>query len=462
MSPSPRPPEDGVLPAGTDTVLVGGCDINGQLRAKRLPAWRFAEDSAESPVTRLPFASGIFGMDLDDDLPQPPEGFPHWHPSWADGYGDIVGVLDMSTMRPVPWLDRTALVLCDFTFDDGRPLPISPRHVLRRIIGRYDRLGLEPRVAPEYEFTILRENEESLATKGYRDLNLMSPSAQMYGALRATADGGFADQLRALVEEFGIPVEAWVPEGGRGQYELNVPHADALTAADRGFLLKQAVKEITLRHGMVATFMSRPTVGRYGNGLHLNASLRTPEGTSATVDHAAPGRLSPVFRRFLAGQLAVLREFTVLLCPTVNDYKRLTPESAAGTTVSWGYDNKTVSLRLLTPRDESKWRVEHRTAGAAANPYLAIAAVLAGGAYGIEEELELPEPRTGNVYRAPDVEPLPSSLSEATDLFERSAVARRYFGDEFVDFYAATRRHEQRCFEQAITDWELRRYLLKG
>ncbi len=436
--------------AAARTVIVGAADTNGLLRAKRLPGSRF-EDGAPT----VAFSDGMWAMDLHDALQPPPPGFCHWFPSWERGYGDTFGVPDLTTARTVPWLRDTMLTLCDHVFADGSPVRIAPRAVLRRVLERFATLGVEPRIATEFEFALLRETEESVVEKGYRGLRPLSAHAQGYGGTRATADGDVVDLLRDHLDAFGLPIEAWNPEGGPGQYELNVPATDPLRAADEGFLFKQAVKEVVQQAGLLATFIPKIGAEGYGNGLHLHQSL-----AGASFDPDSADGITPIFRQFIAGQLATLREFAILLLPTVNDYKRVTPDSGAGTSVSWGLDNKTVSLRLL-PHGAAKCRVEHRVAGASANVYLVVAALLAGGAHGIEQRLEPPPICRGNAYLDPTIPTLPRSLEEAADLFEASTVARDCFGADFVAYYAATRRWEASRFATAVTDWELERYLVR-
>jgi glutamine synthetase len=258
-----------------------------------------------------------------------------------------------------------------------------------------------------------------------------------------------------------VPIAAWSPEGGPGQYELNLGPLDALEAADQGFLFKQAVKEVCALQGLLGTFMPKLDPMGYGSSLHVHQSLWDAEGAPTGRAEGEPHGISAQFRAYVAGMLATLRDFAVLFLPTLNSYKRLQPESAAGTTRSWGYDNKTMSLRVLTHEPRAT-RVEHRVPGADANVYLALAAMIAGGVHGVEQNLELPAPNTGNAYADAELELLPGTLDEAIEAFEGSAVARAQLGDEFVDYYAATRRWELEQFRAHVTDWELRRYLARS
>jgi glutamine synthetase len=326
-------------------------------------------------------------------------------------------------------------------------------------VERYEQLGLQPRLAAEYEFIVFRETEESAMAKGFRGLQPLSPRAMPYGALQGAKDasliGPIADALRAL----RVPVDTWNPEGAAGQYELNLAHADALESADQAFLFKHAVKELCALNGCTATFMPKLAAGEWGSSLHVHQSVwsgETPVFYAADADE----HLSPLMRHFIAGQLLTLVDFTPIWLPTPPSYKRLGPYTAAGTTATWGGDNKTLALRALAHRPAYA-RVEHRVAGADANVYLAFAALLAGGLYGIEHELALPPPTTGDAYASAGLSQLPRTLEAAIPAFEQSAVAAEYLGSSFVRRYGATRRWEVERSQAEVTDWELRRYFVR-
>lgn len=437
------------------TVIVGGCDVNGVFRAKRLPSRRFAARS--EPFVE--FSEYMWAMDIDD-FPQPrPAGFTGSWPEWQSGFGDIEAVADLSTLRRVPWLDRTAVVLCDYRLPDKRAYDFAPRNVLRRVLERYEQLDLQPRLAPEFEFVVLRETEQSALEKGFRNLQPLAPRAMPYGASQGTIDNHLIGRIVDALLELRVPVEAWNPEGAPGQYELNIEHAPALEAADRGFLFKHGVKEICALAELTATFMPKLAPG-YGSSLHVHQSVWR-SGESVFHDSERADGMSPLLRHYVAGQLQTLIPFLPIWWPTPTAFKRGAPYSAAGTTVTWGGDNKTLSLRVLT-HDAAHCRIEHRVPGADANVYLTFAALLAGGLYGIENELEPPPPTVGDAYANDDVTRLPTSLDSAIGTFEDSAVANEYLGEEFVQRYAATRRWELEQFQQDITDWELRRYFTRA
>ena len=438
------------------TVIVGGCDLNGIFRAKRIPAERFAA----SPEPTVEFSEYMWAMDIDEVALPRPENFEGWWPTWATGFSDTIAVADLATLRRVPWLERTGVVLSNFRFADGRPYDTAPRNVLCRVLERYEQVGLEPQISPEFEFFVFRETEQSALEKGYRNLEPLSAQAMAYGSLRATIDtpviGAIADALRAM----RIPIEAWNPEGGPGQYELNLPHEGALEAADRGFLFKQSVKEICALNGMLATFMPKLTAGGFGSSLHVHQSLWR-DGAPAFYDADDPHGMSPLMRHFVAGQLKTLLEFAPIWLPTPVSFKRGRPHLAAGTTESWGGDNKTLSLRAVT-YEATHARVEHRVPGADANVYLTIAAMLAGGLHGIENELELPPATVGDAYEMPGLKTFPKTLEAAIGAFEQSEVANAYLGEEFVQRYVVLKRWEVEQSQEDVTDWELRRYFVRG
>jgi glutamine synthetase len=438
------------------TVIVGGCELNGVFCAKRVPSSRFAASSEPS----VEFSEYMWAMDLDQ-IPQPrPPDFEGWWPTWSTGFSDTVAVADLSTLRRVPWLERTAVALCNFHFADGRPYGIAPRNVLGRIVERYERLGLQPYLAPEFEFFVFRETQESALEKGYRNLQPLSSRAMAYGAWQGTMDDHLIGRLAKALTAMRVPIEAWNPEGGPGQYELNLPHAPALEAADRGFLFKHGVKEFCALEGFTATFIPTLAPGEFGSSLHVHQSVWR-DGLPACFDKSDRDRMSSLMRQFVAGQLQTVTAFAPIFLPTPTSYKRLHPHTAAGTTESWGGDNKTLTLRVVA-YEADHCRVEHRTPGADANVYLTLAAMLAGGLYGIENELELPPPTVGDAYSNPDLKMLPGRLEAAIDGFEQSEVANEYLGEEFVRRFAASRRWEVEQSQQDVTDWELKRYFVRG
>jgi glutamine synthetase len=438
------------------TVVFGGCDLSGVFRAKRMPA----RILLGSPEPTIQFAEYLFAIDIEDQIQPEPEGYEGWWPSFDTGMSDLSAVADLRTLRPVPWLERTALVLCDFRRGDGSPYEWAPRSVLRRVLERYERLGLTPRLAPEMEFIVLRETEQSAIDKGFRELRPLSPKAFSFGAVQSTLDSHIIGKVVDGLEGLRVPVAAWSPEGAPGQYELNIEHSEALEAADRGFLFKHAVKEMCALEGLTATFMAKISATIPGSSMHVHQSLWR-EDESAFHDGAASDGMSPLLRQFIAGQLRTLIPFSPIWWPNPAAFKRPAPYMGVGTSENWGGDNRTLSLRVLTPSPKA-CRVEHRLPGADANVYLVLAGMLAGGLYGIENELELPAATSGRAYTQSGLKPLPSRLGDAVDLFEENPVANEYLGEEFVRRYAATRRWEEEQASKEITDWELSRYLIRA
>jgi glutamine synthetase len=372
--------------------------------------------------------------------------------------GDLLAVPDLSTFRRVPWLPNTAMVLCDYHLLDGSPVEVSPRHVLKRCVEVAETRELVPKMAAELEFFLFPRDDadgrEGTPPSGLRPLG---GRAMAYGVSRASRDEAVIGAMRRHAIDFEIPIESSNPEAGAGQYEINLAYSELPRAADRGFLYKHAVKELADRHGLVATFMAKPTA-TYGSSCHLHQSLWAPGGHNLFYDPESAHGLSDLGGAFIAGQLATMAEFACLYAPTVNSYKRWQPHSAAPTKVSWGLDNRTTALRLVGESAE-RCRVENRCPGADVNVYLAMAAALAGGLYGIEGGLALPDPVVGNAYTDSGLEPLPTSLEAAVQKFEQSEAAARFFGPAFVEFFAATRRWELEQLRTQPTDWEIRRYL---
>jgi glutamine synthetase len=353
----------------------------------------------------------------------------------------MLAIPDLDTARIVPWHDATALVLCDFVDVDGAAIPVSPRAVLRGVVERARAMGLEPVVGIELEFYVLRETPQSALAKRPSQLQAVDERPSVYGVVAASRHEAFTGAVRETLQRFGLAVEACSPESGPGQFEVNVRAAPALQAADDATLLKSAVKEISAQQGLLATFMAKPRTDWPGSSCHLHLSLR--HATAVTMRH------------FLGGLLAGMAELTALMAPTPNSYRRLVAHSWAGTTATWSADNRSAGVRVLGTR------VEQRQAGADANPYLATAAALAAGLDGVRRACEPPAPVEGDVYAlAADAAPaLPATLAAATDLLERSALARDWLGDDVVEHCVAMRRSELAAQAAAVTDWETARYL---
>ena len=358
---------------------------------------------------------------------------------------------DLETARIVPWHERTALVLCDFASGDGSAISLSPRAVLRSVVERARSMGYEPIVGVELELYLLRETPQSVLAKRPSQLVAVEEQPSVYGVVAASRQEAFAACVRETLSRYALAVEACNPEAGPGQFEINLRAAPALRAADEAFLLKSAVKEVAAGQGLLATFMAKPRSDWPGNSCHLHLSLRAGD------DEVFEDPASSTMRHFIGGLLSGMAELSALLAPTPNSYRRFVPYSWAATTATWGVDNRSAGLRAIY-RGGGATRVEHRQAGADANPYLAVSAALAAGLDGVRRGCEPPLPVAGDVY-ASSAEPLPASLGEATDLLERSALARDWLGDDVVEHCVALRRAELAAQAAAVTDWETARYL---
>jgi glutamine synthetase len=428
---------------GIETVIVAGGDTHGVMRGKRIPI-----DQLERVLHHgLPFCDVVWVMHVDEsDLVARPDGYQGYFPTERNGYPDMLAVPDVSTLRVVPWHERTALLLCDWHDQDGAPLPISPRQVLRRVVERARSMGLEPHCALELEFYVLRE-----ASPG--GLVPLTERPSTYGVVTGSGQEPVARLIREGALGFGLPLEACNPETGPGQFEITLRYRPALEAADDAFLFKSAVKELVAQQGLIATFMAKPHTDWAGSSCHIHMSLG--EG----VLHDGDG-MTETMRRFIGGSLGAMRELTALHAPTINSYRRFGPYSWAATTATWSVDNRSTGLRAIVEGREGT-RLEHRQAGGDANPYLVAAAALAAGLDGIERGIEPPPSTDADVYAlAPGAVPaLPTSLAEATDALAASEVARDWLGADFVGHYVEMKRGELRAAATAVTDWEVARYL---
>lgn len=431
-------------------VKVGAVDIDGVLRGKYISLDKFFS-AAEG---NFGFCDVIFGWDLSDTL-YDNVTFTGWH----TGYPDALAKIDLGTLRFVPWEPDTAFFLADFLTKDGSPLPVSPRQVLQRVVEKARRMGFEPIAATEYEYFIFNETPESLRAKGFRNLTPLTPGMFGYSVTRASSQAELVHTIIDQMRAFGIELEGMHTETGPGVYESAIQYGPALRAADNAVLFKTGIKEICARQGVIATFMAKVNDKLPGSSGHIHQSLWNPEGTQ-NLFHGAQGEPSTLARHFIAGQLALMPELMCLIGPTVNSYKRTVPNTWAPTTASWGHENRTTALRWIAGSSKSA-RVEYRLASADGNPYLAIAASLAAGLWGIENELEPPAPTQQSAYNAPEGRylPLPRTLEAATARLRESGIARELLGAEFVQHFVETREWEVRQYQLAVTDWELARYL---
>jgi glutamine synthetase len=436
--------------AGTiDTVVTAFTDMQGRLVGKRIDVSYFLDEVTNNGIEGCNY---LLALDMEMD---PVPGYAM--ANWEKGYGDFAIAPDMSTLRRIPWLDRTALVLCDVVEHDGAPVAASPRQVLIAQYERAQEMGYTPLLASELEFYLYKQSYAQAHEQDYRDLTPTIPYILDYHILATTMDENVIGQIRRGMRGAGIPVEFSKGEAWYGQHELNVRYADAVTSSDRHTIYKNGVKEIAFLNGVSATFMAKPSEKDIGSSCHIHSSLLDASGASAFIDGHDE---TDVFRHYLGGLRGRIRELALFIAPTVNSYKRYATESWAPTSISWGRDNRTCGFRIVG-HGQSR-RVECRIPGADVNPYLGYAAVLAAGLDGIANEADPGPELVGNAYAAAGAEPFPSTLREAIDLWEGSEFARAAFGDAVWAHYLNYGRTEQRLFDQVVTDYERRRMFERG
>jgi glutamine synthetase len=432
---------------GLDHVKVGAFDIDGILRGKYLAAKKF--DSALDGG--FGFCDVVLGWDSKDQLYDNVR-----YTGWHTGYPDANVRLLPETCRPLPWEEPVLFFLGEFA---GEAESICPRGLLRRVLERGRRMGYELFCGFEYEFFVFDETPESVRAKGYRDLKPIAPDYFGYSVIRNSV---WSDLYREFLDSFqkmDIPIEGLHEETGPGVIEAAICADDGLAAADKAALFKTFAKVIAQRRGLMATFMAKWSKDWPGAGGHVHMSLKDTQGRPVFHDASKPDGMSDVMRWFVGGQQRLLPELLAMVSPTINSFTRLIPGFWAPTDATWSVDNRTVALRVIGGSPKSQ-RVEYRVAAADANPYVILSAAVAAGLWGIENRIE-PGPKvTGNAYdqKFPARLALPRTLWEAAQRLKASKMARDWFGDAFVDHYAATREWEEREFRRHITDWEMARY----
>jgi glutamine synthetase len=444
-------PEAGARRPELDTARVVQLevpDLDGGLRAKLVSAAKAASPLGAAMCTIM------FGLTQADDVYESPAS------SAGNGYPDLVMRPDLATLRPLPWCEATAAVLCDLFAPDGTPFPLAPRTVLRAVTDRCAELGFEARFAAEWELCVVYAGDEQGNGRAGEpgEPAPLGRTMNAYSSLRLRELRSLAQTFFERMEAVGICVESVHTELGHGMVEFAIAHAPALEAADHAARAKAYLKELCGERGLVATFMPKWRTGAPTSGCHFHQSLWR-DGANA---FAAPdGSLSALARHYLAGQLNTLADFTVLFNPSVNAFRRLQPGTWTPATASWGVDNRTAAIRAITGAPTAV-RLEHRRPGADVNPYLAIAAMLAGGLRGIACQLEAPAPATGDAYADDRFARLPATLADAIAALRDSPVAPGLLGREFVDHYLLSREVELRLWREweaeQVTDWEHRRY----
>jgi glutamine synthetase len=434
-----------------DTVLMVFPDLQGRLVGKRTTGRFFLEQVAEDGTENCDY---LIACDMDNN-PVPGYRFA----SYEQGYGDMLARADWDTVRITPWVEKTAMIMCDlFDVDTGELVEVAPRTILRRQVESAAEQGYLPMVASEIEFYLFKDTYDEAHDKGYRDLQPHSPWLEDYHILQTTKDEYILGQIRRNLEAAGVPVEFSKGEAGKGQHEINLDYTTAVEMADRNSVYKTAAKEIAHLSGRSISFMAKYDFNDTGSSCHIHSSLWSLDGKKALFEggHHDPHHMSPLFQHYLAGLIATSREFSLLWAPTINSYKRFQLGSWAPTGVGWGVDNRTLGYRLVGHGKGT--RVECRIPGSDANSYFAFAGTLAGGLYGIRNELPLGEPFSGNGYEAPDIDRIPWNLPDAIALWENSSIARECFGDDVHHHILTMAKAEWQAFNQTVTDWELRRY----
>jgi glutamine synthetase len=441
---------------GIETVVLGGCDTHGIMRGKRVPIDQLARLLGHG----MALCDVFWVMHVDEsDLVARPEGHRGYFPTERTGYPDIFAVPDCGTVRVLPWHHRTALILCDFAQHGGEPVPIAPRTVLRGVVERARAMGFEPFCGIELEFYVLRETSGSLMSRHAAELVPFDERPSTYGVVKGSHQEPFGRLVRESMLAYGLPIEAHNPETGPGQFEINLRYASPVAAADQAFLFKAGVKELAAQEELMATFVAKPHPDWAGNSCHVHLSLTEGE-RAAFFDAGAEHGMSATMRHFAGGMLDTMAELSAIFAPNPNSYRRFHPYSWAGTTATWGIDNRTTGVRAVCEAEHGT-RLEHRRAGGDVNPYLAAAAALAAGLHGIEQELEPPELLDADVYALPAgaVPELPNTLDDAVERLAASEIARDWLGEDFVAHYVEMKRAELRAQARAVTDWEIARYV---
>lgn len=425
-------------------------DIDGVLRGKTILKDKFLE-VAESTIG---FCNVIFGWDVNDKVYDNVQVT-----GWHTGYPDALARFDPSTFRTIPWDDELPFFLADFGDENGTGFAPCPRSLLRRVNNKAKKMGFVSVFAQEFEWFNFFGQSNELAASDYRDLETLSPGMFGYSMLRPSQNKGYFNDLFDLLDQFGIPLEGLHTETGPGVYEAAIRYDEILNAADKAILFKNSVKEIAYMHGVIASFMAKWNENLPGCSGHIHQSLwdeNRKRNLFYSGDSNAP--MSELMESYLAGQLFCLPHILPMFAPTINSYKRLKEGAWAPTTASWGYENRTVAVRLINGEEKST-RLEMRVPGSDSNPYLAMAASLASGLYGIEKKLKLDVEETkGNAYAQKGLARLPSNLMDATRQMKASGIASELFGKEFVEHFMATREWEWREYSNAVTNWELKRY----
>ncbi|TVY05445.1 glutamine synthetase [Paenibacillus cremeus] len=438
-----------------DTLILAICDMQGRLMGKRLTGDYVLRQGI---VKGTHFCVYLLGTDMAMNTPT---GYQLM--SWESGYGDWLAAPDWTTLRMIPWLDKTAMVLCDVLDEKtGLLVPIAPRTILKAQLEKAAEKGVRFKAASELEFYLFKEPYDAIYRKNYSGMQAAGHYNEDYHLLQGTRNEPIYRTIRNQMIEAGIPIESSKGEAYTGQHEMNLLYGDALVSADRHLLFKHGVKEIAIQHDCAVTFMAKPHHQWTGSSGHLHISMwDAEEERNLFYDpQAEPHHMSESIRHFLGGVLAFTRDFSLCFASNINSYKRYASESWAPVSLVWSVDNRTSGFRIVGERQSL--RIENRIPGADMNPYLAYAAMIGAGMYGVESKLEPPPEFKGNAYARCDLPRIPSTLGEAKELWRESPVVQRVFGEQVAQHYYNMARVEQQAFDAVVTDWERSRYFEQG
>ncbi|WP_026174153.1 glutamine synthetase family protein [Effusibacillus pohliae] len=446
--------EQAMIEGEIDTLIIAICDMQGRLMGKRLTG----EYCLRNGLKGTHFCIYLLGTDMEMNTPG---GYQLMN--WETGYGDWLAQPDWSTLRVVPWLEKTAFVLADPVDErTGERVAVAPRSILKNQLEKAEKMGFRLQMASELEFYLFKQTYEQIHQNGYSVLQTAGHYNEDYNLLQATRNELIYRKIRNWMLEADIPIESSKGEACAGQHEINMQYGDALTAADRHVFFKHGAKEICLQEGYAITFMAKPDHRWTGSSGHLHISLWDVK-QEANLFHDPKGTqygMSELMESFLAGLLAYTREFSLFFASNVNSYKRYAPESWAPVSIVWSRDNRTAGYRIVG--DGASLRIECRIPGADMNPYLAYAAMIGAGLQGIQQKLPLPTEFRGNAYKVSGVPRVPGSLYEAMQLWKESRAVREVFGGLVADHYYNMARVEQQAFDAVVTAWERARYFEQG
>ena len=453
-TPAPEHPAvAAVRRSSASKVKVAVSDIDGVLRGKYLHRDKFLGAAEPYPGGGFGFCDVVLGWDMMDNTYDNTTAT-----GWQHGFPDALARLDLDTARHVPWDDGVPFFLGEFVNADGTAHAQCPRQALKRVLKRAEKMGFQVMTGMEFEWFNFVETPQSWAAKKGVGPEQLTPGMFGYSLLRMNQNRPFFNALMDEMLAFGVPVEGLHTETGPGVFEAAIGFSEALAQADRALLFKTGTKEIAARFGIMPSFMAKPHQNLPGCSGHIHQSLSDGK-TNLFYDAKNPRKMSKLFESYLAGQVACMMDFAPMIWPTINSYKRLVDGFWAPVKPTWGIDNRTASFRVIAGSPKAT-RLETRCPGADVNPYLAMAAVIAAGLHGVEQGLKLTTPPiTGTNQGAENTPRAPRSLIQSTQNFKVSTIARDWFGDTFVDHFAATREWEHRQWQDAVTDWELKRYL---